>query len=345
MQDGSLEPVELEETPCPVCGCEFARPFRRGRDLCYGCPGEFQMVRCDTCGHVYVNPRPTPASIGRFYPPEYGPHHDTAGSAATTALSGRGSLRKWLGHIGWIRRGYDWIVESRGHIIPVPTATDAPRGLELGCSSGAFLETLRSRGWNVTGVEPSVTAARQAQQKGLDVRIGTLESSTFPDAEFDAVFAWMVLEHVHDPPATVGNIFRLLKPAGTLVFSVPNFGCWEATVAGRYWWALDLPRHLQHFTPRILRRLLRDAGFEGIEIIHQRNAFNLVGTVGIWLLTRFPRKRSWGDRLIRFIDNPRAGGILALAPLAWFFAAIRQGGRLTVVARKPAAVSSIEPST
>jgi SAM-dependent methyltransferase len=159
-----------------------------------------------------------------------------------------------------------------------------------------------------------------------------------PDAEFDAVFAWMVVEHVHDPPGTLKRILRLLKPAGTFVFSVPNFGCWEAAFAGRYWWALDLPRHLQHFTPRAVRRMLRDAGFEGVEIVHQRNAFNLVGTVGLWLMACFPGK-SWGRRLIHYLDNPRAGGILALAPLAWFFAAIHQGGRLTVIARKPATAS------
>jgi len=248
-----------------------------------------------------------------------------------------------LRSVGWINRSYDWVVESRGHIIPVPTATDVPRGLELGCASGAFLEILRSRGWIVTGVEPSAAAARQARQKGFDVRIGTLESEAFPEAEFDAVFAWMVVEHLHDPPGTLRRILQLLKPTGTFVFSVPNFGCWEAAVAGRYWWALDLPRHLQHFTPRVLRRMLRDAGFEQVKIVHQRNAFNLVGTIGLWLMAQFPRK-SWGGRLIQYIDNPRAGGILALAPLAWFFAGIRQGGRLTVIARKPATDSSIEPS-
>jgi SAM-dependent methyltransferase len=290
---------------------------------------------------VYVNPRPTRAGIGRFYPPEYGPHARPAVSAPSGRPEKR-SLRKRLRNIGWVRLCFDRLVESRGHIIPVPAATSVPRGLEIGCAGGAFLETLRARGWRVTGVEPSAAAARQAQQKGFDIHVGTFESAALPDAQFDAVFAWMVVEHVHDPPGTLKRILQLLKPGGTFLFSVPNFGCWEAAVAGRYWWALDLPRHLQHFTPRTLRQMLRDAGFEGVEIIHQRNVFNLVGTVGLWLMARFPGK-SWGRRLIRYIDNPGAGGILALAPLAWFFAAIRQGGRLTVIARKPASDSSIEP--
>jgi SAM-dependent methyltransferase len=247
-----------------------------------------------------------------------------------------------LRSVGWINRSYNWIVESRGHVIPIPASTDVPSGLELGCAGGAFLETLRSGGWTVTGIEPSAAAAGRAREKGLDVRVGTLESEALPEAEFDAVFAWMVFEHVHDPANALQQVLRLLKPAGTFVFSVPNFGCWEAAVAGRYWWALDVPRHLQHFTPRILRRVLHDAGFEGVEIVHQRNAFNLVGTFGLWLIAHFPR-RSWGRRLIQYIDNPRAGGILILAPLAWFFAAIRQGGRLTVIARKPATDPSSEP--
>ena len=75
------------------------------------------------------------------------------------------------------------------------------------------------------------------------------------------------------------------------------------------------------------------SGFDLVELIHQRNANNLVGSLGLWLRTKFPR---WilGERLIRWIDNPSAIGLCLLAPMARVLAMVRQSGRLTVVARR-----------
>ena len=211
--------------------------------------------------------------------------------------------------------------------------------MELGCSHGAFLEQLRDRGWECVGIEPAADVASRAAERGLDVRVGSLESvvatnpQTFAPSSFDAVFAWMVIEHLHDPVATLRLARELLKPGGTLSISVPNFGCWERRALGRVWYALQLPTHLQHFTSASLRRMLEASGFELVELIHQRNVNNLVGSLGLWLRTKFPRW-SLGERLIRWTDNPSAIGLCLLAPLARALAMARQSGRLTVVAHR-----------
>ena len=211
--------------------------------------------------------------------------------------------------------------------------------MELGCSHGAFLQQLRDRGGECVGIEPAAEVASRAVERGFDVRVGSLESvvatdpQTFAPSSFDAVFAWMVIEHLHDPVATLRLARELLKPGGTLSISVPNFGCWERRLFGHYWYALQLPTHLQHFTTASLGRLLAANGFELVELIHQRNVNNLVGSVGLWLRTKFPRW-SLGNRLIRWTDNPSAIGLCLLAPLARLLAIVRQSGRLTIVARK-----------
>jgi hypothetical protein len=143
----------------------------------------------------------------------------------------------------------------------------------------------------------------------------------------------MVVEHLHDPVATLRLARELLQPGGTLSISVPNFGCWERRAFGRCCYALQLPTHLQHFTTGSLRRLLAASGFELVELIHQRNVNNLIGSAGLWFRARFPHW-SLGERLIRWTDNPSALGLCLLAPLARLLAAIRQAGRLTVVARR-----------
>jgi hypothetical protein len=54
---------------------------------------------------------------------------------------------------------------------------------------------------------------------------------------------------------------RALEPDGVLQVTVPNWSSWQARVTGRSWLHLDVPRHLYHFDPVTLARLLRDSGF------------------------------------------------------------------------------------
>jgi SAM-dependent methyltransferase len=326
------------------------------RDQLYRCPGEFRIVQCEGCRHAFVNPRPTRESIGQFYPTHYAPHRrdsnaerEVQSSEFRVPSSENEVPGEHKPHSGfrprswrWLRTLVLWWIDARAAPIlntRPSSLVPRPRALELGCARGAFLQQLRERGWGCIGIEPSPEAARRAAEGGFDVRVGTLESvvaddpRTFALGSFDAIFAWMVVEHLHDPVATLRLARELLKPGGTVSFSVPNYGCWERPLFGRMWHALDLPRHLQHFTAASLRRLLQASGFELVEQIHQRSVLNLTGSVGLCLRTRFPRW-SLGERLIRWTDNPSALGLILLAPLARLLALVRQAGRLTVVARR-----------
>ncbi len=336
-QQSVADRVVWEPTNCPLCGAAESRKLLTTSDLLYGFPGEFTLVRCVGCSHVFMNPRPNRATIKWCYPANYAPFQDggieghssaSAENAASARTSCWTSPRTW----NWLRRLVLWWIDSRAAPIP-----DKPHehslALELGCAHGSFLVQLQDRGWDCVGVEPSVDASNRATAKGLDVRVGSLEEMDFPLEHFDAVFAWMVVEHLHDPVCTLRHIRGLLKPDGRLYFSVPNFGCWERHLFGRLRYSLSDVTHLHQFTPATLRRLLETCGFELVELIHQRNVNNLVGTAGFLLKKLFPRW-SLGERLVRWIDSPTALGLCLLNPLARFLAAIRQGGRLTIVARR-----------
>lgn len=348
-QPASHNSVSWETTACPLCGEARSTPLLRASDLLYRAPGEFLIVRCNACRHVFLNPRPTRECIGEFYPVDYGPFRgaDSAECRVQSAeckVPGERRARSDFDprSLRWLRRLVLWWIDSRA--APIPNTRPSPlaprpQALELGCSHGAFLIQLREHGWDCVGIEPASEVATRAAQRGFDVRVGALEvvvatdSQTFAPNSFDAVFAWMVIEHLHDPVATLRLVRELLKPGGTLSFSVPNFGCWERRAFGRFWYALQLPTHLQHFTSTSLRRLLEISGFELLELTHQRNVNNLVGSLGLWLRTKFPRW-SLGERLIRWTDNPSAIGLCLLAPVARLLTLLRQAGRLTVVARR-----------
>src|SRR5436190_7312462 len=71
----ALSALALEERPCPLGCAQADEPVLVARDRLHGRPGEFRVVRCRACGLMRTNPRPTAASIGRYYPDEYGPFH------------------------------------------------------------------------------------------------------------------------------------------------------------------------------------------------------------------------------------------------------------------------------
>ena len=339
--------IELEDKPCPLCGSSRASSYLRSGDVLYGVPGEFQIVRCLDCRHLYMNPRPTAATILNCYPANYGPHRVAASTgdapvpaqatdAQTTVVST--AKRPWylssaVRRIPGLRAMYYWLTKTYGDFIP-PEVGPGSRAVELGCATGTFLEKLRAVGCEAEGVEPVASAALEAKSRGFQVHVGMLESASLKSDSCDAAFAWMVIEHLPSPRETLLELKRVLRPDGWLVFSVPNAGCWEPYVFGKSWMVFELPRHLQHFTPARLKRLLAECGYDRISVMHQHNVLNLVASVGIVLTRWFPGSR-WAVRVRDWPNHPTLWPQLALAPLAKVLAWLRQGGRLTVVARKP----------
>ncbi len=329
--------IELEDAPCPLCGSAESLRLLSGWDNLYGIPGDFQLVRCWQCRHVYMNPRPTLATIRLCYPPVYSPHQTSQrpvpnDEPAEDARKTPWYLSSWVRRVPGLRRLYYWLNDKKSDYIPV-VETSPKRALEIGCATGKFLIRLRNEGWEAMGVELIEEPAREAARQGFDVHVGTLESAAFPEVSFDAVFAWHVVEHLHEPKQTLQEIHRVLKPRGWFAFSVPNFASWERRFFGRCWHALELPRHLQHFTPRTLRMMLSDTGFDSVQIIHQRNSLTAIGSMGIVLRRRFPQGRL-GARLVDFCDEPTMWWQMALAFPVHLLAFIRQGSVLTIVARR-----------
>ena len=85
--------------------------------------------------------------------------------------------------------------------------------LDVGAATGFFLDLARRRGWKTCGVEPSKYASLVASQKNLTVHCGVLEELNLPDASFDVVTMWDVIEHVNDPSESLKAACRLLRPA------------------------------------------------------------------------------------------------------------------------------------
>lgn len=100
--------------------------------------------------------------------------------------------------------------------------------LDVGCGGGLLAEQFAALGCRVTGVdpsEPSLQAARvHAEKTGLSIRYlsGRGEALPVADQSFDIVSCCDVFEHVEDLDAVLGEISRVLKPGGVLLFDTIN---------------------------------------------------------------------------------------------------------------------------
>ena len=236
-------------------------------------PGLFDVVRCTGCGLVQTNPRPTPAAIATYYPEKYGPYAPVGERDAARPVL---RLVRALVHAPYVLR--------YGAVDPRPAPPEVgARVLDIGCAVGRSLAEFAALGWEVWGIEASSQAAEAARRRlgvpGERIFVGRAEEADFPPESFDLVTAAHVIEHLHDPKAVLSRARSWLREGGMLQVSVPNVASLESRLFGRLWFGLDLPRHLYHFSPRTLRALLEECGFQVERIVPEYQASSLSGSV------------------------------------------------------------------
>jgi 2-polyprenyl-3-methyl-5-hydroxy-6-metoxy-1,4-benzoquinol methylase len=313
--------------PCPLCGAGNGRPVFAVK----GCPS--LLLACPSCGLARLEPLPSAEELARFYPDAY---------------YGDPGVK--------FRPQVEWLVRAIGSRHIRFLARRVPAGgriLDVGCGRGVLLAELADRGFEVHGVERSAAAAAGADPRAQIRIVPELAAAAYPDASFDAVFLWHVLEHLREPVAAVREIERLLRPGGKLVVAVPNLSSLQARWAGPAWFHLDLPRHVFHFPIAALRRLLEQAGF----VCESEHHFSLRQNPFGWIQSSLNRRPDLPRNGLYTLLHQRVsgepppfdaalrrrlvwGGVLRL-PLALVLTvaetALRSGATVHVVARKPAA--------
>jgi SAM-dependent methyltransferase len=201
--------------------------------------------------------------------------------------------------------------------------------LDVGCAQGEYLQLLLTLGWSVTGIELDPDAARSAAEAlHAQVLAGPAEEmlAHLPTASFDMVTMWHVLEHLTDPLAALVQVRRVLRPGGRMVIEVPNYGSAWSHLFARFWFPLELPFHLFHFSSTSIRALLASAGFESVEISGQPAPAELTWCLDV-LWCRL-RNKPWSGRLLW---SPAA--VVALYPLELLLAQFGLSNHMRVIAR------------
>ena len=240
------EAIELAEVACALCGSGEREPHAEGFDYEYQTvPNAFSFVRCASCGHHYLSPRPRAEDLPVIYPDDYYAFGGTGGLVAR-------AQRRWEG--GKVRV-YEELLGA------------GPRKLlDVGCGNGRFLALLRDFGppeWTLVGIEFDEGAVAQCRERGFEAHVSRIEDFALENRDFDCVIMLQLLEHVEDPKLISERVFAMLRPGGIFVVETPNLAGLDFRLfRGRFWGHYHFPRHWHLFSTESLEGLLRASGFE-----------------------------------------------------------------------------------
>jgi 2-polyprenyl-3-methyl-5-hydroxy-6-metoxy-1,4-benzoquinol methylase len=320
--------VELEHVACDLCGSPESVPIHQSHDYWHGTPGTFSVVRCTTCGLLYLNPRPTERSIGAFYPDDY---YAYMGGAAAPSPTLRNRIKRVVRGSRALSAAAVWLPMLRDAARDAPIRDDVaewiPQGrvLDVGCGSGRILDTMSDMGWEVFGVEPDAAAASRARTRGHRVFCQSVTEPLPEKIEFDVILVSHTLEHVHSPRRALTLLHSVLRPGtGRMVIEVPNADSLFTQLFQGLATAFDTPRHLYLYTPATLERFLVDTGFTIHGVRHRSGPQQVVKS--LTLVSK-----------LFAVDGPHADGILqdtdvlaAFRPLAELATARRKGGAIRI---------------
>jgi 2-polyprenyl-3-methyl-5-hydroxy-6-metoxy-1,4-benzoquinol methylase len=234
-------------TECPICNNKEFKSYLTCNDYLVS-NEKFVIQECNACGFRLTNPRPDNKSIGNYYKSEnYISHNDESSGLINSIYR---IVRSYT-----LRAKLRLIERLNGGVGKL---------LDVGCGTGSFLESCKSNGWQITGVETDATVRIIAQDK-LKVQVHQ-DLSEIPSSDsFDIITLWHVLEHVPNLNDTVIRLSMHLAPNGTLLVAVPNSNSFDAYYFKEYWAAYDVPRHLYHFTPSTIEKLFKKLKLQLIE--------------------------------------------------------------------------------
>jgi len=135
--------------------------------------------------------------------------------------------------------------------------------LDIGFGAGTILDVAST--WNRYGVEVSASAIKHAKPEWKAFH-GTLEDAHYPDNFFDVVTASEIIEHCPDPQILLTEVYRILRPGGLFWGTTPAANGLSFRLLGLKWSVMAPPEHLQLFSSKGMKRLLKETGFSRFNI-------------------------------------------------------------------------------
>ena len=226
---------------CPVCNQEGAKHFLSAID--HNVSGDaFSITKCNSCGFVYTNPRPSLKTVGDYYKSE-------------NYISHSGTKKGIINNIYHLVRRYQLSKKEKF----LSKLVSEKNILDVGCGTGEFISHCKQKGWGVAGTEPEEMARKL--NTGANPVYESIYSDKLKGTSFSVITMWHVLEHIYNLKDDLSTIKNLIKTKGFLIVAVPNHESYDANVYKENWAAYDLPIHLYHFRQKDIEKLFSSFGF------------------------------------------------------------------------------------
>ncbi len=133
----------------------------------------------------------------------------------------------WLEHSDFEQEYATLSYKRSQHLLNLylPFLTKTGLILEAGCGLGQVVYYLRQRGYNVAGVDyvPEALQPDIAHQLGLPLMAADVHQLPYATNSLDTYLSFGVVEHFEQGPVpALREAFRVLKPGGVLILTVPH---------------------------------------------------------------------------------------------------------------------------
>lgn len=174
----------------------------------------------------------------------------TSGPTEQSAFSDSqwNDLNEFLDKSWWYQTRNEIIGDALRHLSTSSTIWD------LGGGSGEVAHYLRDHGHSVIEIEPSLTGATIASQRGITSLCGRLRDFHLPSESIQTFTMFDVLEHLSNRDEVLAETYRTLAPGGRLVLSVPALNA--------LWSQFDDDAgHFRRYNKASIRNELKSQGF------------------------------------------------------------------------------------
>lgn len=299
---------------CNLCRGEKFKKVYHLYDEANNIKKYFDLVKCEKCGVIFINPQPSFKELEEHYEKSYYSLETIKEFKDDKKIR----LRKYLYNLYFNPENKNILMKIlfypiknylRGTIIK-PNS----KFLDVGSGSGQFLYEMKDFGMKLYGIEPGKFDKKNSEKHRLNIKNKDLISAKYAKESFDLITMNQVLEHVPNPSEIINELYRILNKKGTLIIAVPNKNSLAHKIFKENWYQLDIPRHLFHFSDKIITKELSKRGFKIKKIRHVSRASQFT----ISLRRKFNLKK-----------NPKILEPFFL-PLTWLLNLIKKGDSIEI---------------
>ena len=247
----------VEERVCPACQQE------QSTKLFVKAGGQY--VKCVDCKMVYLNPVFTEHELIKYY---------------TNNIAEQGAVV-----------ADDLLFYQRLYIQGLTSAqekTEKGNILDIGCSTGLFLDLAKENGWITYGLELNKIEFSVAKEKNHNVFNTPLEDAFFNE-KFNIISLWDVFEHIKDGNKTLQLMKDLLTDDGVILLQIPSSDSLAARVMQEKCNMFDGLEHVNLYGVNSLKKLVEN---NNLKILDIKSVIPELGVLNNYLTYKDPYQGS-----------------------------------------------------